>query len=1155
MKEIDFYERENLKTEVRSSKEKAIAFSFEQTEILYNGLLKRDPYNNKVLDEMLSIFLEKQIDELKDTKDNFLQIVDYTLSSLEKIASNPKKQLLKMSELQDINRVTSADFKTMVWLGSKPGRTLAEKIGVKGKVLAPKNIYSVDKKENRLVNHYFKKICEVVEKRKKYLQDEDGELNRDFNYISKKLYKIKRMMINNEIYYLKRPLDFEPNNTLIDHRDYSIVNRGFKQLNEYIESSKTSDKDVLDNAMELSFYTFTSKISKLSGVKVINTNLNPESIKSKANKKFEFYLETKDIHNIRCFLNKEKNIIAFQLNEVEITRGSKIKIKDKSESAQHFLFKFNLLDKNDNFLKIEVKGRGFGKKYRLDKAGLLDIPLDLFEYILSKISILEPRLEEERTIQNTGSRYINFNSQIPILNDELLSLNTFSEKYNSFFEIGEYYNLEDYRDLYDINTLVTSGDKVNLLTKYLKVLKEKQKIKESDVCIYSAAENLDVDIQKDILSVFKSNIKESYPIWRSILAIYAKDFEKNWIKENTQVVVIDLNVLIPSLNIVVKKRGEYEHHPALDYEMQGISLRDFLKKYVEQYLEQNLLKLSEAEIENLISSGKVYKAIFLREKYIILNKRNNFYLERDNKILKSLKDEFKNNLIKELNKFIRNDGKGYTHFILIADYLDSYIKVKGTEVKNTFESELSLEKDEMLKRLNRKTPIWNEFLPNLSLETLKKDSDNKESEKAKTHFYNLDLIKDKSINLTLGKEEIFDVDEKLELPAGIKSMKFPLHSENSFNKKVYFLEITNESNIKDIPIEFNLKIGYSYGSKDPYKVMLIPTDKSLDSKLFTTRWIEKMDDFKMKKIEFPELLIDLDIKGSIAIIDGVLEYINCQKNFLKSYLRRYKNRLRKFIAKEINCGNHSFVIDNLFNRPAIDELVKMLKSDLEKEDLKKEIKMFLSAFGSLITFKLELDQNDTLVYKKRSATFLYKFTNLRIQEIFKNELEYISFIAEIAWLDSDFMHKIIDNEKTLLERCIKVLRQRLERMNKEFDKEYNLLREENRIWQLANNFRDYLEFLLAILMIQDKIKLNKKDIYEILYNVKSIDRKIQLDRNKYPGIYEEFNKSVRVKFEIDSKGELDGMSDLAYSLYNYMTGDNGSDSIKIREVKEEDEEV
>ncbi|MGL5050384.1 MAG: hypothetical protein ACRC6E_07070 [Fusobacteriaceae bacterium] len=183
------------------------------------------------------------------------------------------------------------------------------------------------------------------------------------------------------------------------------------------------------------------------------------------------------------------------------------------------------------------------------------------------------------------------------------------------------------------------------------------------------------------------------------------------------------------------------------------------------------------------------------------------------------------------------------------------------------------------------------------------------------------------------------------------------------------------------------------------------------------------------------------------------------------------------------------------------------------------------------------------------------FKVLPIAIVLKNELEFISFIAEVAWLDSDFMHKLVENEKVLLERCIKVLRQRLERMKKEFDREYSLSREENRMWQLANNFRDYLEFLLAILMIQDKIGFNKKDIYEILYNVKSIDRKIQLDRKKYPGIYEEFNKAVRVKFEIESKGELDGMSDLAYSLYNYMTGDNGSDSIKIKEVEEADEEV
>ena len=53
----------------------------------------------------------------------------------------------------------------MVWLGSKPGKNLAEKIGVKQKVLAPKNIYSIDKKENRITTYYVKKVLEILEMR------------------------------------------------------------------------------------------------------------------------------------------------------------------------------------------------------------------------------------------------------------------------------------------------------------------------------------------------------------------------------------------------------------------------------------------------------------------------------------------------------------------------------------------------------------------------------------------------------------------------------------------------------------------------------------------------------------------------------------------------------------------------------------------------------------------------------------------------------------------------------------------------------------------------------------------------------------------------------------------------------------------------------
>ena len=107
---------------------------------------------------------------------------------------------------------------------------------------------------------------------------------------------------------------------------------------------------------------------------------------------------------------------------------------------------------------------------------------------------------------------------------------------------------------------------------------------------------------------------------------------------------------------------------------------------------------------------------------------------------------------------------------------------------------------------------------------------------------------------------------------------------------------------------------------------------------------------------------------------------------------------------------------------------------------------------------------------------------------------------------------------------------------------------------IPNRFINYLKFILAILTVKDKEKilkvLDKRDILKILYDIKAIDRKIQID---YPELKEEFNRRVKFDFGkelIKQKKEvgLEAMSDLAYIVYCYLSGNNGSEAIKIKEV-------
>ena len=156
-------------------------------------------------------------------------------------------------------------------------------------------------------------------------------------------------------------------------------------------------------------------------------------------------------------------------------------------------------------------------------------------------------------------------------------------------------------------------------------------------------------------------------------------------------------------------------------------------------------------------------------------------------------------------------------------------------------------------------------------------------------------------------------------------------------------------------------------------------------------------------------------------------------------------------------------------------------------------------------------------------------------------------------MDKTFINNLIEKEPEIIKASLKFLKNDLKYFKQEFKKEYDRWNENAQLWKITNRFKSYLEFILAILTIKDKEKilkvLNKRDILKILYDIKAIDRKIQID---YPKLKEEFNKRIKLKFDrvVEQKKEvgLEAMSDLAYTVYCYLSGNNGSEAIKIKEV-------
>ena len=1127
------------------SREKALPFSLEKLETMLNNLILRDPYSNKILNEPLSEFYKREVKK-EEYKDNFLQIVEYTLNSLEKIAKNPKKELLKVSELQPINEIRGTDYKTMVWLGNKPGKTLAEKIGVKGKILAPKNKYSVDKKENRIAVYYFKEAYKILEEKYQRYIENQLEVPENLKIVYDKFYRVKREMINNEMFFIDRPIDFTPNNTLIDHRDYSVINKGLKYLKEYKENLSYDESKLLTIAKNIVFFKLCYYIAKLENIDIFDDILKIEEMLKKDKKEIEFYFNRKEPYIIKVISEKSKRSVRIEIQEMILHRTKKIILKNKNKINKIDIQIINFNKNEYPFYKLKIQEKEYNFNDDSFKNLLLESVKDL-----DLIGNIRYKANKEKSINE--DIFINFNSQNLLINDEILEIRSYNKKLGNFMKVKDYFISENNeQDCYHISELISSDENIENFSKYLKNIKDKKNINNKNICIYPTLEALDSDNQKILKSIFDSNFDTNYPIWRSILATYSikNSDNKTWLKNKDKFFVLDLNTEIPSINIIEIEGNVYKHHPALSLEeideenniINEISLKSYLRKYLEEYIISYNIEMNENEKNNLISSGKIYKIIFDNKKYLSNDKK--FFLVRDKDVLKNVGSEFYSSLQKFISKFFENKIR---KLLIISDYLGEKYSINKMVIKTMKEEELLFGKEEIIEKIKSGKTPWSEYLPNLNLETIKDG-----------HFYNLELIKkNQGVEIILGKESIINISEELVLPKDKKIIRFPLYSRDSNNKKLYFLEIRSDLFPLKENLVVNLEVIYSHGNKEPYKIDL--KAKDIDSSKFSTKWTENIDDLEIKSLDFLGENNKNDSDGIVGI-NEIIKKIKTDNSELKDYLKRKKNKLRTYVIEEIEKGNLENIKNILDRNSKIQDLLEILNEKKVEKDLLDEIAIFLASFGILIYDKIKV--NDLKFdYRKRITLFLYKLNNqLKLKDILgdkdKKYGKYIETIAEIAWLDKTFINNLIEKEPEIIKASLKFLKNDLKYFKQEFKKEYDRWNENAQLWKITNRFKSYLEFILAILTINDKEKLkemfkvwDKRDILKILYDIKDIDRRIQID---YPQLREEFNKRIKLIFnEIGEQKEeigLESMSDLAYTVYCYLTGNDGSEAIKIKEV-------
>lgn len=665
------------------------------TESLINSLVERDPVSNDILEGFLSDFAInfKENIEKNDIllKDDIISLFLYAEKSIKNILRGPKYKKIKVDKFVDKSRLKKTTPKTINWIGRQPGRTIREKMMNVDKVLSQVIVDTYDIKENQVTVFVLKSLYKAFKEKEEYLKRLNTKEKSQFLSAFKSiiLEKEKSNIIEaKEIYHVI------PNNTLIGHKDYSIIWKTMKKLSRIDSQRKIKAYSLGSRLVKGIFLTLASKFATFENLTNIEEYIyikdgldcrELEDIKEEErNKKqgdiyFEFLSRnTARISKIQFIADKEsktpKKITLIQLVkqiriEIEDIKNLTSKKEDnKPKNIYTIKFAMDRFKKsvNENILFAQVD---FNKKEKCDFAiNDTKIVLELINKLTTSIEKslkikLNNKTSENIKVKNYGNINLDFTDNEPTV---VLDGKKVAEKVtNSIVKYSNSKNLErsfktEKNSIYinhkgmtyvkDIFDDYENNDNKNALSMYFDSIKKEVEPKAKSLLLYNMPDSIEEVYQKPIKEIVNSRFnKNTFPIWRSVAGV-TKAIKDNSINlaENKAILVIDFNTTFVSTGIILMQEEK--------------SLKEkYIIKHFQPFKEEKL----GAEI-NEKSFMESYLNLYLNKQKILKDKE--------------LRKEFIEATIKEssLNKVL-TDKKEINRFILTSSGIESFVVIRYDE--------------------------------------------------------------------------------------------------------------------------------------------------------------------------------------------------------------------------------------------------------------------------------------------------------------------------------------------------------------------------------------------------------------------------------------------------------------------------------------------
>lgn len=1148
--------------------------------------------------------------------DDLMQMVSFCGGHLQEIVKKPRHNLVKVDRMVRPEKAKDIGYKTINWLGKQPGKTVREKMAGKNTLLTQKKEYSYDIKENqaammlytqlmrrvsdRINNGVNKKAYDASEspqmeqmrKIKKLLRESPlGEVKaKNQNQANNVLLSDKNYSIIWRAYMDMARFDarvekrWEQALELFVQSVFLAINAELCTYDDlYVVEDRIKLQDIqrmnvsyilgchycIPYVVELSLdrkmisvriyggnrpeyikelrFTFSDAVSKEELIPLRGTPLYVEVKEDGKSQRELFYADLSCVKEIAGLC---KNI-CFDFANIEPVRTEDVEYTRNGFTAS---VSFDIVS---NGVRLGIAGDGISLKDRFysDKAVVYTDQSGFTAVYPNGLQRLHMKSNEEIAVRNA------------VLTDDSRGLKAVLDE-----------------------------------------LHGKVTLSQDDYFFYLVPDALEEIRQRNLKQCIKGCFTRTFPVWRSVAGLVTRLADPDYeFHEDSIFVYMDLvgDTATAGLMTIhyedILKNYTCNHFPPFPQNEAGDSITEdaFCASYVREFAGKHHFTISDDAVRHLVEDGSIRELLSDRDKnpyanYFYDNKGSisMYQITYDEELVSICVNGWLDRIYKFWNivsERLGNKTVNYVYFIsdLIQFVTKDDLKTLFTEgqwsnMNDIFQSDNGrlLEGALIYKdRLNKHLPIWTEYLPKLSLKI-----------PIQGKYVEWDLIdEDKYFNV-MDEDIEFPVKEQtpLRLHAGADEYCFELKKEDISRKPSRIEAYIPIKDRLECDIDVNMFIRYKYGSDESYELILRPLHaKGAPFEELKAEW---RSGYREKRNvggpKFPPLKSSKEIERDVEFIKGNLlkTYVPI-KNFLCDWYdydrvsERFKfDQICKFLTintfklrdtlryYDFNEGVQDFVewfFDSelygccveLMTLDDVEYLSEKFLDDYKDSDGLKKLRscatQLIYSFGAYVPcdfqqyladnyhdFNFEFKQSILMnsVYNNTDNESLWYLLLKLFQKKPYSIILNIRSLSNLCWCDEDMVPKL-GLYPALVSEIINFSVDAIKGM-------LTMTPDNPKYESAGKRYLSVIEVILAILRLRenpefDLLVAGSKEATELADLIREVDDIMG-------------NPESRIKLMVNKPEALRNMSNIAYAIDMYLTGNEGVDSIEVLSVESDE---